>query len=140
MLTDADRAAFRELMRSILARLGSDRADANQNANSLLLDPVRINTLMWNLLNHIFPPNSPLQSDFPESALRNKIDAINEFVLAHLSDREELYDLAYDLLDELLYIPENLNAGYNSYGGKRRIRRVRRTRRTRRRRSTRRRH
>ena len=141
MLTDADRAAFRELMRSALARLGSELADAGQNANSLHLDPIRINTLIYNVILNVFPPEAPLPADFP-AGVTNKIDALREFIAARPGDRDELEDYANDLVYELLDIPEDLLNGYNSYGG-RRIRRTRRTgrvRRTRRRRSTRRRH
>jgi hypothetical protein len=129
-------------MRRTLARLGSEEADAEHNQNSLHLDPIRINTLMFDLIRNIFPPGTPLPADFPEG-LSNQIDSLREFIVAHPGDIVELEDYASDVVNELLYIPEDLFNGYNSYGGRRRARsarRTRRTRRTRRRRSTRRRH
>jgi hypothetical protein len=138
MLTDADRAEFRELMRRALARLGSAQADAEQNANSLHLATLTINMHIEDLIRHIIV-GAPLPAGFPSGALANILDALREFIAAHYADRFDIEDYAYDiLLPELLFVPESMmpgynNNGYNSYGGRRARRRTARRRATRRR-------
>jgi hypothetical protein len=136
MLTDADRAEFRELMRRALARLGSAQADAEQNANSLHLATLTINMHIEDLIRHIIV-GAPLPAGFPSGALANILDALREFVAAHIADRWDIEDYANDILPELLYIPESMmpgyNNGYNSYGGRRARRRTARRRAMRRR-------